>query len=111
MQQPQPVEDHGREFVNAVSLMHNTKAVQKIRIVTAALTGASAGILGLTNLTGFAFYIIVCILVSLALFGITGGSLSQFFRTPTAALTDGIAGNLLSYVFWWTFIYGIVHVY
>lgn len=76
-----------------------------------ALAGCTAGILGLTGLIGFIFY-----LVSLmGFFGLlivkTGSSWQKYFISRKSLLTNGFLGGLCTYTLFWTFIYGMVHVY
>lgn len=76
-----------------------------------ALAGCTAGILGLTGLLGFIFYLVSL----LGFFGLlvvkTGSNWQKFFISRKALLTNGFLGGLCTYTLFWTFIYGMVHVY
>lgn len=76
-----------------------------------ALAGCTAGILGLTGLLGFIFYLISL----LGFFGLllvkTGTSHQKYFISRKSLLTNGFLGGLSTYLLFWTFIYGMVHVY
>lgn len=73
------------------------------RIVTSTLAGCTAGILGLTNLGGFLFYFVASAVMSGLLFGMAKGDIKHTAPSPMAVLWDGTMGNLLCYVFWWTY--------
>lgn len=76
-----------------------------------ALAGCTAGILGLTGLLGFVFYLVSL----LGFFGLlivkTGTSHQKYFISRKSLLTNGFLGGLSTYTLFWTFIYGMVHVY
>jgi ER membrane protein complex subunit 6 len=56
----------------------------------------SAGILGLTGINGFLFYLLAsCYLSALLWLIYLKGNPSKYFKSTTSALTDGIAGNCL----------------
>ncbi|KDN39691.1 hypothetical protein K437DRAFT_258964 [Tilletiaria anomala UBC 951] len=147
------------------AVQHNVKQISYIRSISLSLAGSASGVLGLTNLNGFYFYIISQLLISLCILFInakgqptaylvdaavidlqrkrarvhaameakSGGgekakgrsSQAQGFRQGQGPpglvgtawmwinllLVDGAQDNVLSYVLWWTFWYGIVHVY
>lgn len=116
-----------------------------LRSTTLSIAGAVAGVLGLNNFTGFAFYGASVVLVNLAIaLCLAHGQLDKYFvvtkppapdaaeaLTPASAaklrappstiaralatlkwiLLQGAQSNVLSFVLWWTFWYGVVHVY
>ncbi|XP_050357795.1 ER membrane protein complex subunit 6 [Nymphalis io] len=93
------------------ALRNNVVVVEYCRTSMAALSGSTAGILGLTGLNGFAFYVFA--VVSLwAMFLIkTGPNWHKYYVSRQSVLTNGFFGALFTYVLFWTFIYGMVHVY
>ena len=108
-----------------------------------SIAGSVSGVLGLNNLTGFAFYGISVAAVNVAIaLVLARGNLERYFvvssppvpdavealtpksaarlRTPPSTskrvfsnakwiLFQGAQANVLSFVLWWTFWYGIVH--
>lgn len=82
-----------------------------VLVCNLALAGCTAGILGLTGLLGFIFYLVSL----LGFFGLlvvkTGSSWQKYFISRKALLTNGFLGGLCTYTLFWTFIYGMVHVY
>ena len=61
-----------------------------------------AGVLGLTGLSGFVFYVMCSACLSALLYG--------KYRNAQS-LHEGVVGNVLSFVLFWTLFYGLVHVY
>eukprot|EP00123_Amoebidium_parasiticum_P019431 comp25344_c0_seq1/m.46989 comp25344_c0_seq1/g.46989 ORF comp25344_c0_seq1/g.46989 comp25344_c0_seq1/m.46989 type:complete len:111 (-) comp25344_c0_seq1:683-1015(-) len=101
----------GKDVINHVALKHNLQAVDYCRIMVSAVGGCVAGILGLTNLEGFIFYFGASGAMTVLLTNKTANKQFDYFQGTSQVALDGIAGNLLSYVLFWTFIYGLVHVY
>jgi hypothetical protein len=117
--------------LNPDAVRHNTRVINLARASLAAFAGIAAGILGLTGLYGFAFYVISSTIMSIIIYlsvtvssgGQNGGETSSKYSTALAAplikywgnmygvWTAEVGGNLVSYILFWTFAYGIVHVY
>ena len=80
-------------------------------LINLALAGCTAGILGLTGLLGFIFYLVSL----LGFFGLlivkTGSNWQKYFISRNSLLSNGFLGGLCTYTLFWTFIYGMVHVY
>ncbi|KAF9437300.1 ER membrane complex subunit 6 [Entomortierella beljakovae] len=90
----------------------NSQIVTFMRSSYSAILGVAAGTLGLTNWSGFIFYFVGSAFLSLLILIIkTKASPGVYFRSPTGALTEGIFGGLLSYILFWTLLYGMIHVY
>ena len=77
----------------------------------AALSGSSAGILGLSAIPGFIFYIVSVVLLWLMILWKMGSGWKQYFPSRQQLLTNGFFGQVFTYVLFWTFLYGMVHVY
>lgn len=77
----------------------------------AALSGAAAGILGLTSLQGFGFYLVMLVVLFLMIVSKAGSNADLYFTSKWALLTNNFIGGLTTYVLFWTFLYGMVHVY
>ncbi|KAF9579785.1 ER membrane complex subunit 6 [Lunasporangiospora selenospora] len=90
----------------------NSQTINFMRSSYSAILGFAAGTLGLTNWSGFIFYLIGSIFMSLLILMVKAkGNPKIFFRKPFEAVTEGISGGLLSYILFWTLLYGIIHVY
>ncbi|XP_033214791.1 ER membrane protein complex subunit 6 [Belonocnema kinseyi] len=94
-----------------IAVRNNAAVVEYCRISMAALSGGIAGLLGLTSLYGFVFYIFAVVALWAMLLFKAGGQWKKFFVSRLALLTNGFFGGLFTYVLFWTFLYGMVHVY
>ena len=67
--------------------------------------GCCCGILGLTNLSGFLFYLLTALLTTVVLAGkasFSPAELRKSFVTLAAVTTDGLVAGCMSYVLFWT---------
>ncbi|GAA5842254.1 hypothetical protein JCM11251_006759 [Rhodosporidiobolus azoricus] len=94
------------------NLAHNNKSLYYVKSTTALVAGATAGLLGLTNLRGFAFFLFTSLAVGLAFTAANcAGKPGRFFAKASEPVLAGTIGNLFSYVLAWTFFYSIVYIY
>ena len=93
------------------SIRHNSAIVEYCRTSMSALSGATAGITGLTGLYGFIFYFLTAFMLSFMLLLKAGSQWQKFFRGRGSLFTGGLMGGLFTYILFWTFLYGMVHVY
>ena len=105
--------DKGSEIkvYNEGAIRHNMAVVEYCRTCTAVFSGMGAGILGLTALYGFAFYIISIFGMWLLILAKAGSHYERYFTSRKHLLTNGFFGALFTYILCWTFAYGMVHVY
>lgn len=101
----------GPPFISEAAVRGNAAVLDYCRTSVSALSGATAGILGLTGLYGFIFYLLASILLSLLLILKAGRRWNKYFKTRRPLFTGGLIGGLFTYVLFWTFLYGMVHVY
>ncbi|XP_069130084.1 ER membrane protein complex subunit 6-like [Argopecten irradians] len=104
----------GKDNVTAYSelaMRGNAFVLEYCRTSMSALSGAAAGILGLTALYGFAFYFITSIILSLMLYLKAGSAWHKYFVNRRGLFINGLLGGLFTYILVWTFLYGMVHVY
>ncbi|KAI9484012.1 MAG: hypothetical protein EXX96DRAFT_560481 [Benjaminiella poitrasii] len=105
-----PPNQDAHKFVQS-HIMHNGRQLQYIRSCFAAIAGSAAGILGLTNLSGFLFYALSWSVLSLLLITRTSGGKAYFVNGYKDIAFNGLFGGLLSYVLFHTLLYGLVHLY
>ena len=91
--------------------MHNAKSLNFSRTSLSVLAGVVAGILGLTSLYGFLFYIIVSGVLGLYYLLSEATSDAVHFLNKQQLVTGFVAENLFTYILVWTLMYGCVHVY
>ncbi|XP_061817931.1 ER membrane protein complex subunit 6 isoform X1 [Nerophis lumbriciformis] len=101
----------GPQFISEVAMRGNAAVLDYCRTSVSALSGATAGILGLTGLYGFVFYVLSSFLLSLLLILKAGRRWNKCFKSRRLLFTGGLVGGLFTYVLFWTFLYGMVHVY
>ena len=101
----------GDEVFSEQAMRRNTSIIDYCRTSGAAIAGATAGILGLTGLYGFGFFIVYSIVLSTMLAAKAGTNWSDYFRSRRDVWFSGVLGGLFTYVLLWTFLYGMVHVY
>jgi hypothetical protein len=94
-----------------MAIRHNAAMIEYCRTSISALAGSTAGILGLTGLYGFAFYFLTAFIMSFMLLLKAGSQWQKYFRARLALFINGLMGGLFTYILFWTFIYGMVHVY
>ncbi|CAG4970918.1 ER membrane protein complex subunit 6 [Colias croceus] len=94
-----------------VALRNNAIVVEYCRTSMSALSGSTAGVLGLTGLNGFAFYMFSVIVLWVMFMIKAGPHWQKYYVSRQSLFTNGFFGGLFTYVLFWTFIYGMVHVY
>ncbi|KAK7097850.1 ER membrane protein complex subunit 6-like [Littorina saxatilis] len=94
-----------------LSVRQNNAILEYCRTSMSALSGATAGIMGLTGLLGFIFYFVSAFSLSAFLTVKAGSRWSSFFTTRRVLFINGLFGGLFTYILFWTFLYGMVHVY
>ncbi|KAJ8936964.1 hypothetical protein NQ318_015627 [Aromia moschata] len=95
-----------------LAIRNNLSIVEYCRTSVAAVSGCTAGVLGLTGLYGALFFIVAVTGFWLMLLFKAGiDSWRKFFISRKSLLINGIFGHFFTYILCWTFIYGMVHVY
>lgn len=95
------------------TLRDNMHVVTQTRALMTIAIGFIAGVMGLRSIAGFIFYVAAYSIVSVVLVARMKGSASTYFpgQSSAAFILDGIGGNLLTYLLFWTIFYAIAHVY
>ncbi|CAK1541201.1 unnamed protein product [Leptosia nina] len=93
------------------ALRNNANVLEYCRTSMSALSGSTAGVLGLTALNGFAFYMFSVVILWVMFMIKAGPNWQKYYVSRQSLLTHGFLGGLCTYVLFWTFIYGMVHVY
>ena len=93
------------------SIRQNHGILEYCRSSMSALAGCTAGVLGLTSLYGFAFYFIMSVVLWLLILAKAGNDWNKYFTSRQSILTGGLFGGIFTYILFWTFLYGMVHVY
>lgn len=102
------------QYVNPAAVQKNMATAEYCRTSISALGGVTAGILGLTGFMGFIFYILCSLFLFCGLLlksGTNKSTSKQYFLARRQLLFTGQFGALFTYILFWTFLYGMVHVY
>lgn len=94
-----------------VAVRFNENSLEQCRTSVSALSGCVAGIIGLTSYKGFIFYGVSMVLLSILIFIFIRKEHRKFFTSLNHVFVNGFFNGLLTYVLFWTFLYGMVHVY
>ncbi|XP_066999805.1 ER membrane protein complex subunit 6 isoform X2 [Anabrus simplex] len=93
------------------AVRNNAGILEYCRTSMAALSGSTAGLLGLTGFYGFGFYVFAVVGLWCLILLKAGSHWEKYFISRRALLTNGFFSGLFTYVLFWTFLYGMVHVY
>ncbi len=94
-----------------VAVRFNENSLEQCRTSISALSGCVAGILGLTSYKGFLFYAFSMFFLSFLIYLYIRNEHRKFFTSLNHIFMNGFFNELLTYVLFWTFLYGMVHVY
>ncbi|KAF8206564.1 hypothetical protein K438DRAFT_1962543 [Mycena galopus ATCC 62051] len=87
-------------------------SITSVKFLAACFAGAVAGILGLTNWSGFALFLASTLLTSLCItFVNCAGHPAKYIPGGWTGLLNPGQDNASTFVLVWTLFYGIVHVY
>nr|CDJ92209.1 Protein of unknown function DUF786 domain containing protein [Haemonchus contortus] len=101
----------GLEVFSESAMRNNFSCLEYSRTCQAAASGMAAGILGLTGIPGFIFYFITVAIQALFWEAKAGFEWRSYFLDRTLSVTHSIVGGLFTYILFWVFLYGMVHVY
>lgn len=94
-------------------IARNSRSLLRQRSLVSMVSGAMAGILGLSGINGFILYTLcsLCYSMMLYLFA-TKCKPHLYFKSPAdSLLLHGVFGEFLTYLLFWTLVYGLVHIY
>lgn len=115
MDQPATAEFATPELVlNPDSLKSNLMSINYVRSLMAIASGVAAGIAGLTGSRGFLLYLGVHLATNLLLFGRMHGKVNEYLLPDMTAAwfaVDGVLGQALSFVMFWTLSFAMIHIF
>lgn len=99
--------------LNPAAFMNNMKEVSNIRAYMTIILSCIIGIMGVSGYIGFVYYIITNILLSIIIIQFKFHSkLGNYIpMTFVSFIISGISDTFLSFVLFWTLLYGLVHLY
>lgn len=99
------------QILNEGAIRYNNYLLDYCQTSVSALSGCAAGILGLTGLVGFAFYLVCSLVISTIIFVSLGERFEKYFLSKQFIFTGVLWSGIQTYLLFWTFLYGMVHVY
>ncbi|KAL7074560.1 hypothetical protein ACQ4LE_006429 [Meloidogyne hapla] len=100
-----------KQMFNEAAVRNNFYVLEQSRTCQSAVSGIASGILGLTGIIGFVFYF-VCVLIQALIWDYKAGfQWTSFFTKRSLLVGHSLIGGLFTYVLFWVFVYGLVHVY
>jgi len=102
------------KMINPEALQANMMGINFVRSLMAIVSGIVAGIVGLTGTKGFLLYIALHLLTSLALMAKMKFNVSEYMMpglSPLWFAVDGLTGQGLSFVMFWTLSFAMVHIF
>lgn len=100
-----------RDAISPAALQSNHVVLNYCRTALSAIAGSVAGVLGLYGVHGFVFYIFGSLLMSVLLIGKANFAWQKHFLSSWDIWTTGVLGGALTFILFWTFLYGLVNVY
>uniref|UniRef100_A0A0M3HZU6 ER membrane protein complex subunit 6 n=1 Tax=Ascaris lumbricoides TaxID=6252 RepID=A0A0M3HZU6_ASCLU len=99
------------QVFSEAAIRHNIGVLEYSRTCQAAATGMASGILGLTGIPGFVFYFVIVMIQTLIWEVKAGFEWHDYFMSRTISVTHSLISGLFTYILFWVFLYGMVHVY
>ncbi len=108
-----PPGEESMEVFDRHAQRQNTQKMDSIKSFMGIVTGCCAGILGLTNMRGIAFFVVMHFVVSGCLLGRIGGDLEKYRKGVTKInfVMEGLQSSFMSYMLFWTLFYGLVYLF
>jgi len=101
-------------MLNPEALQANMMGINFVRSLMAIVCGVVAGIAGLTGSRGFLLYIALHLVTSLSLMMRMKFNVSEYLTpglSPFWFALDGLTGQGLSFVMFWTLSFAMVHIF
>uniref|UniRef100_A0A915EAF7 ER membrane protein complex subunit 6 n=1 Tax=Ditylenchus dipsaci TaxID=166011 RepID=A0A915EAF7_9BILA len=96
---------------NESAMRNNFTVLEFCRTCQAAASGIASGILGVSAINGFVLYFVGVVIQALCWEFKSGFQWDKFFTSRSLCLNHSLMGGLFTYILFWVFIYGMVHVY
>jgi ER membrane protein complex subunit 6 len=103
----------GAMLWNMGNIQANNMSIQWIRSFMSVAGGSMVGILGLTGSRGFLCFFVLSVIINFGILAKAKFQIADYIpgnKFPNF-LVDGLLGELLSFLLFWTLFYGLVHVY
>ena len=104
----------GRSVFNGQFAQQNAMAIGDMRQFLAIVSGAMAGVLGITSWHGLVFFVVMHCSVGAAMLLVSmGNDLKKYTGKDSklSFITDGAQATSLSFMLFWTLFYGLVYLF
>jgi hypothetical protein len=99
------------QVLSEMSIRYNDYLLDYCQTSMSALSGCAAGIMGLTGLYGFLFYFVASLSLSIIILLSMGTNTNKYFLSKMNILFGTLWSGIQTYLLFWTFMFGMVHVY
>jgi hypothetical protein len=100
------------QILNESAIRYNDFLLDYCQTSMSALSGSAAGILGLTGyVNGLVFYFVCSMILSIGIYFYIGHNTKKYFLSKQTIFTGTLWSGIQTYLLFWTFLYGMVHVY
>jgi hypothetical protein len=99
------------EIYSDSAVRYNDYLLEYFQTSMAALSGCAAGVIGFTGLNGFLFYFACTIVLSILFVAYLGSNFKKYYINRQHVITGTLWSGMQTYLLFWTFLFGMVHVY
>ena len=100
--------------INMEAMQRNMREIDLVRIVMYMVAGGIAGMLGLTGMEGFLFYLVASVMIGVGIAARMGFQVKKFLNPNANILTlvlGGVSSQIMSFIMFWTLTYSLAFVY
>ena len=99
--------------IDGDAMRKNTREVDLVRIMMFLVSGALCGILGLTGMERFVFYMVVSVLVGLGIAASMGFRVKEYISNSSMSslIIGGATSQIMGFIMFWTLFYSLKFVY
>lgn len=103
--------NHPKYTIDSSLEAYNNNMLGNVHRLLGITIGICAGVLGLSNLLGVLFYLLVSTLCNALIYVVVVQGSVTAFNNPKKIMTKGLGSEVASFLFFWTLVYNVVYVY
>lgn len=105
--------ENNENIINSEFLLQNIKQINNFRTIMGIIIGSICGILGINGFFGFLIFILLSLIGSIAIiaFKMKFNSKDFILKKNINFIIDGFTEQLLTFILFWTLLYGLIHLY
>eukprot|EP00891_Asterochloris_glomerata_P006741 jgi/Astpho2/6741/Aster-x1398 len=103
----------GQDLLNGSAIRHNATVLSFNRVFASLLAGLVAGVWGITGWSGFAYYFIAHLLLTIPLYFKANFAPQRYFQSNKALWMDNVVDStsVLTFILFWTLSNNFVHLF